>query len=435
VSEIYALFQFFGLGHYYPSKPADSKLAMIIRGTQFSYLCCFFTVLNALFIGIETDLSISNALRSPPQTNPDWVRYINLAFTAIFTVELVLRIVALGVWFFVGPEWAWHLFDVVLVALSVISDFAEGANLSFLRLLRTFRIVRVARIIRVVRFFEELRKMMLSITASLMSLMWALVFLALIMYLVSVFFVQGTTTAILNNRFSDEELEEAQIWYGTLPNAMFSLLCAFTGGIDWIEVHRPVASISWMYSCSFIFFIVFVDVGVLNVLTGIFVEKASDFHDRDLTVHCELRKLDEFVKEMLQLFNEFDPEHQGYITKDKFAHYLHNDRVEAFLASRQLDTTHARLLFQMLDHNASGRISIYEFVMGMLKLRGQARAYDVRVLLYEAACLRSFIERKLGPMSPVDVQSPERAAESLGQPWPSPEGLTSKTLNPKDASQ
>merc|ERR1712023_527629 len=97
----------------------------------------------------------------------------------------------------------------------------------------------------------------------------------------------------------------------------------------------------------------------------------------------EVRNLDSFVKEMLQLFAEFDPHHSGVINQTDFGRYLRNDRVEAYLASRQLDTTHARLLFGLLDQDESGEISIYEFVIGMLRLRGVARAYDLRVLLYE----------------------------------------------------
>merc|ERR1719310_2381580 len=113
---------------------------------------------------------------------------LNTCFTVYFCVELTLRIIGEQCWFFVGPEAKWNIFDTVLVTHSLMQSALEGANLSFARILRAFRMVRAARVIRVLRFFHELRRMVCSIIASLMSLVWAFMLLLLIMYLVAICF-------------------------------------------------------------------------------------------------------------------------------------------------------------------------------------------------------------------------------------------------------
>merc|ERR1711862_993694 len=48
-----------------------------------------------------------------------------------------------------------------------------------------------------------------------------------------------------------------------------------------------------------------------------------------------------------------------------------------------LQITEAHGLFRLLDIDNSGQVSIAEFVLGCLRLRGSARNVDVATLLYE----------------------------------------------------
>ena len=49
-----------------------------------------------------------------------WILPVDIFFGTAFAVEMVLRMLALELRFFYGPEWAWNLFDAVLVSCSVI---------------------------------------------------------------------------------------------------------------------------------------------------------------------------------------------------------------------------------------------------------------------------------------------------------------------------
>lgn len=246
--------------------------------------------------------------------------------------------------------------------------------------------------------------MMMSIMASFASLAWAFVFLLMLIFMFSIFFLNGASDYMKEHNYDDEIRKSFAHWYRSLPQTMYSLLVAISGGTDWIDIMHPVKRISVTYQLVFTFYVLFVTMGVVNVLTGVFMESAADFKDRDDTVQSEIRRLDNFVEEMLTLYDEFHPEHGGEITWERFQDYLQQEQVEAYLSSHMLETTHAKLLFHLLDHDNDHVITVYEFVIGMLRLKGPAKTYDNRVLLDQVTSLRSsmkeiqtslsFLERK-----------------------------------------
>jgi len=156
---------------------------------------------------------------------------------------------------------------------------------------------------------------------------------------------------------------------------------------------EPMKSISWVWQIIFAMYVVFCVVGVLNVLTGVFMESALNYQDRDIAVQDEIDRLDSFVTEMMALYQEFNPGHGEFIEWETFHAYLQEERVEAYLSSHMLETTHARMLFKMLDVDGNNKISIYEFVVGMLRLKGAAKTYDTRVLLREITHLKDLLKQ------------------------------------------
>jgi len=386
--------EWLGFLNMIPRDAPDTPITRFVHSVAFSTVCIIMTILNALVMGWEADATMRGMLANPVEDTPQMYKYIDLGFTIFFCLELFLRILAGRIWFFMSPtDWGWHWLDVFLVVTSVLSDLDMIVNLNFFRLLRVFRIVRVAKVIKNLNSLRSLRKMMLSIQASIASLAWAFVFLALLIFVFSIFFLNGASEHIKSNKYDDGIRNQYKEWYSSLPQTMFALLVAISGGTDWIEIMSPVQNISWPYQVTFTFYVLFVVVGVLNVLTGIFLESAAEFHDRDLTVQAEIDRLDSFVQEMLDLFSEFHPDHDGMVSWEIFQDYLRQEHVEAYLSSHMLEPTHARLLFRMLDHDGSDAINIYEFVIGMLRLRGAAKTYDSRVLLHEIHHLRMSVHQ------------------------------------------
>merc|ERR1712048_446282 len=94
-----------------------------------------------------------------------------MTFIAWFTIELLFRAYAERTDLILGSDKYWNLFDVFLVAISIVEKFllTSQFNLSFMRIFRVFRLVRVVRVVRTVKWLQHLRTMVFSVINSFIS--------------------------------------------------------------------------------------------------------------------------------------------------------------------------------------------------------------------------------------------------------------------------
>merc|ERR1712232_240200 len=71
-----------------------------------------------------------------------------------------------------------------------------------------------------------------------------------------------------------------------------------------------------------------------------------------------------------------------FIDEETFYKLMSNDTVRAHFAILGIEVNHAQCLFQLLDQDQSGRISMDEFIAGCLRMRGDAKAVDMALLLF-----------------------------------------------------
>jgi len=251
--------------------------------------------------------------------------------------------------------------------------------------------------------------MLLSIIACLASLAWALGFLTIIILIVSIFFLQGAAIYCegldpLSDEYALVVLEMSD-WYGSLGSAMFSLLVAVLGGMDWLEVRHPLVRIGWVYSSVFVLYVIFISVGILNVLTGVFLSSTDEFVDRDLSIQNENVKLDKFVRDMFNLFDDMDEKKSGRVSREQFLRMMDGSSMEAYLAAEGLEPLHSRLLWNLLDENNTGEVAVEQFIAGLMRLKGNAKAIDARSLQRSIALLPVLLAGALGPVckKPVPV--------------------------------
>uniref|UniRef100_A0A7S0ART8 EF-hand domain-containing protein n=1 Tax=Pyrodinium bahamense TaxID=73915 RepID=A0A7S0ART8_9DINO len=200
------------------------------------------------------------------------------------------------------------------------------------------------------------------------------------------------------------------------------MLASIVGGVDWTEVVRPLEKISMVYRAVFAFYILFMVIGVLNILTGIFVGRAGELSglDRDLVIQAQLTRDEAFFFQMKRIFEEADADGSGTITWDEFKGYLENDRVKAYLSAQQLDAFDARTFFDILNGESGNEMSIEQFIVGCQRLRGQAKSVDLVALLHETRSmsrkLKMFMrkmERPYGPAPPPLPLDTPQASPSL----------------------
>lgn len=185
------------------------------------------------------------------------LEFILSTCVAIFTVEIILRIIAKGWRFFLN---GWNIFDFVLVSIALMPE--TGAAI-------TFRVFRVMRALRMVSSFKKLRHIVSAILVSAPHVFWAAVLLMIIFY---IFGIMG------QNLFH----EEFPQWFGTLGETVYTLFQVTTLESWSMGIARPVMKVFPWAWCYFVPFVMISSYIVLNVVVGVVVNATSDLSDDDV---------------------------------------------------------------------------------------------------------------------------------------------------------
>jgi len=375
----------------------DPCIYKVVTHVAFEAFFALVVIINSLFIGVEVELQmVSNGATM----NSEFVRGVQYTFTALFTVELLLRLVAFGFRrMFCEEDWIWSALDVVIVvsslwetALDILSNNAN-TNISALRAFRIIRltkILRTMRLIRIFRFVNALRMLITSIFHTLKSLFWALVLICLNVYVFAVLFVQAVVDFKEEAAFLDlgqREAEGIERYFSSVLMTMLSLFMSIAGGVSWEDVVMPLMAISWVWVGCFIFYVSFTYFAVLNVVTAVFCQSAieSAQNDHVNVVQSILANKEAHKQKVGQLFNQLgaaDSEGSG-ITLAMFEEKINSPEVREYFSAMGLDIWDAWTFFKLLDVDGGGEIEVEEFLMGCLRLRGQASAMDIQRIIHE----------------------------------------------------
>jgi len=278
-----------------------------------------------------------------------------------------------------GPDRYWNYFDCFLMISGTLQIILKikSAGAYALRVLRAGRIMRIAPIIKTKPFFKELRQMLNGVGACLRGLLWAGVLLTVVMYLFGIVFLGAVTTYIQDNREDTEAAEEMRLYFGSVPITLKSLFMAISGGSDWTTVSDPLERIWTGYGLIFISYIWVVCYGMMNVMTGVFVDMAMNAAQKDAQSIREQE--DKETKKMMQdareLFREYagaEKKSQGpngllYLSVTSFEEHIEAPAVVGYFEALGMDTEEALEFFTHLAED-DGRVNIDTFMRACLKL-------------------------------------------------------------------
>ena len=91
-------------------KSPENCWQWLVGHPLFDWFFATVVLLNAVFIGVDVQMSIGSMEIRPMQ-----IQVMQYCFTALFTIELALRFVANGVRLFCLEDWMWSLLDVFIV--------------------------------------------------------------------------------------------------------------------------------------------------------------------------------------------------------------------------------------------------------------------------------------------------------------------------------
>jgi len=371
--------------------PRTGCLAWLVESVFFNMICTLAIVAYSGLMVVLVDYTVTHLTSSPPSWMTLGERFLNLFFLS----EVILRLCVHKWFYFVNEDMAWNIFDLILVLSAVyenVVSFLVGLqadiSMTFLRSMRLMKIVKALRVLKMLRFVSELRFMINSVTGSFVSLFWCGVMLVMAFFLFSLAFVQGVGAYLLENKEITEEQRETLIdSFGSIHRSMMTCFRCCTGGDDWGAFYDVLSPTGVVNCAMFFFFILFSQIALLNIVTGVFVENAMKLGQPELNALAfEQRKSDlEDAQRLRHVFNLIDADGSGTVSWSEFNDCVQNDaRVRASLAVLGLGIKDTASFFKLLsDADANADVDLDFFVEACLKMKGNASSIDLQTVAFE----------------------------------------------------
>lgn len=406
------------------SEPRPSRLQAIIEHNHFATFFGCAILSNAVLIAIETDYQSSHI----HEATPEIVFYFGMAYTCLFAAELGLRMAHERLSFFTKPEF-WNYLDFVIVATSLFELFLEltrtslagmqsTSQIRITRIIRCTKLLKVVRVARLIKFIRALRTLVHQIMSALKSLVWSLLLLFLVVFLFACAFTQAVSVLRSEAEDIDDIDSQLMIYWSSLPRSMFTLFKAITGGLSWDEVVEPLSDAGELSVALFVVYISFVQLAVLNVLTGVFCQNAIDSakHDQELVTQAVLSTKEMYIRQVHQIFKDIDTDQSGTLTIQEFEKHLSNEHVKAYFDALELDASDIWVLFKLMDNNGAHEIDSEEFVSSCLRLKGAAKGLDLARLAWDHSYMSKRLHRFIRRTDDSIQTLSKRLTEVLGSP-------------------
>jgi len=124
-------------------------------------------------------------------------------FASCFLLEVVLRLLEHGRWFFFNDNMKWNVLDFCLVAFAICDELmlmilseSGGSNMTFVRMLKMLKVAKMMRLTKALKAFKDLNILMHCIVGSLSALFWSFAMLGFILFICALFFMPGFTTLL-----------------------------------------------------------------------------------------------------------------------------------------------------------------------------------------------------------------------------------------------
>lgn len=238
-----------------------ARLEAFVTGRAFERFIIAVILINAVTLGLET------MPWAMDRFGPVLVM-IDRTALAIFVVEIILKLIAIGPRFF-GR--AWNVFDLAIVLIS-IAPASEG-----FAALRAFRILRA---LRLMSMLPSMRRVVQALLEAIPGMGSVLALLGLVFYVFAVI-----ATKLFSQSFPE--------WFGSLGGSLYTLFQMMTLDSWSTGTVRPVMEIyplAWLFFVPFILLTTF---AVLNLFIAIIVNAMQASHAEDAAAqeHADSERL------------------------------------------------------------------------------------------------------------------------------------------------
>ncbi|XP_028849837.1 calcium channel, voltage-dependent, L type, alpha 1F subunit isoform X2 [Denticeps clupeoides] len=298
---------------YIPKNPVQYKFWAIINSTAFEYIMFVLILLNTVTLAVQH--------YEQSKTFSYIMDILNMVFTGLFTVEMMLKLMALRLRnYFVD---AWNSFDALIVVGSVVdivvTEFSSSEDSSRVSI-TFFRLFRVMRLVKLLSKGEGIRTLLWTFIKSLQALPYVALLIAMIFFIYAVIGMQTFGKIAMQDHTQINRNNNFQ----TFPQAVLLLFRCATGEA-WQEImlsslpgkrcdpesdYEPGEEFTCGSNFAIIYFISFFMLCaflIINLFVAVIMDN-FDYLTRDWSI-LGPHHLDEFKR----IWSEYDPEAKGRI--------------------------------------------------------------------------------------------------------------------------
>uniref|UniRef100_A0A4W6EVA3 Voltage-dependent L-type calcium channel subunit alpha n=1 Tax=Lates calcarifer TaxID=8187 RepID=A0A4W6EVA3_LATCA len=301
------------LRRYIPKNPYQYKFWYVVNSTGFEYIMFVLIMLNTLCLAVQH--------YGQSATFNYVMDILNMVFTAVFTVEMVLKLIAFKPRHYFAD--AWNTFDALIVvgsvvdiAITEVNNTEDSARIS----ITFFRLFRVMRLVKLLSRGEGIRTLLWTFIKSFQALPYVALLIAMLFFIYAVIGMQvfgkiamvDGTHINRNNNFQ------------TFPQAVLLLFRCATGEA-WQEImlacmpgklcdpesdYNPGEEMTCGSGFAIVYFITFYMLCaflIINLFVAVIMDN-FDYLTRDWSI-LGPHHLDEFKR----IWSEYDPEAKGRI--------------------------------------------------------------------------------------------------------------------------
>uniref|UniRef100_A0A673MMZ3 Voltage-dependent L-type calcium channel subunit alpha n=1 Tax=Sinocyclocheilus rhinocerous TaxID=307959 RepID=A0A673MMZ3_9TELE len=299
---------------YIPKNPSQLKFWKIINSSQFEYIMFVLILLNTLTLAVQhyEQSKLFNFVMD----------ILNMIFTTLFTVEMIIKLLALRPYhYFID---AWNSFDALIVVGSLvdimIAEFSGKEGESAKVSITFFRLFRVMRLVKLLSKGEGIRILLWTFVKSLQALPYVGLLIAMIFFIYGVIGMQtfgkiaidDNTELSRNNNFQTFFMAvlllfrcaTGEQWQQIMLAALPGHRCDPESDFEPGEEYSCGSNLAYLYFISFFALCAFL---IINLFIAVIMDN-FEYLTRDWTV-LGTHHLDEFKR----VWSDYDPEATGRI--------------------------------------------------------------------------------------------------------------------------
>uniref|UniRef100_A0A8D3AUA8 Voltage-dependent L-type calcium channel subunit alpha n=1 Tax=Scophthalmus maximus TaxID=52904 RepID=A0A8D3AUA8_SCOMX len=302
------------LRRYIPKNPYQYKFWYVVNSTGFEYVMFVLIILNTLCLAIQHH-GQSHLFNYAMDV-------LNMVFTGVFTVEMILKLIAFKPRGYVGD--AWNVFDALVVIGSVVDiilsqvERQDSARIS----ITFFRLFRVMRLVKLLSRGEGIRTLLWTFIKSFQALPYVALLIAMLFFIYAVIGMQVNIIILFNQNETrypagirvqtgeqccllfNVRCATGEAWQDIMLACLPGKLCDSESDYNPGEERTCGSGFAIIYFISFYMLCAFL---IINLFVAVIMDN-FDYLTRDWSI-LGPHHLDEFKR----IWSEYDPEAKGRI--------------------------------------------------------------------------------------------------------------------------